>query len=151
MGYYEDLEISPDLQKEWKTQAGLYMSYASQAIVAQDELDVLTDSLTVAEAKIDLAIRDGSYELLPPNFKVTEGAIKSLLNADPTLISLRRNILESKKEAGLLKKAEIAFEHRKKALENLVIITGREYYSEPRVNTVTEKLNKELENTYGKI
>jgi hypothetical protein len=151
--YYEDLEIDEyNLLEEWQHQAGLFMSYASDSTKVQQEVDDLKDAIDVAEAKVELEIRNGEYSLMPEDMKVTEKAVASLVTTNPDIIKLKKKYNEAKKEATLYKKIEQSFEMRKKALENMVILTGREQYAEPRDRSdyvesqkkdkITEKLNK---------
>jgi hypothetical protein len=157
MGYYEDLTIDEyQILQEWKTQPGLYMSYAEDSVTAQKEVDDLKDKLDLLEAEISLEIREGIYGRTPPNIKMVEGTITSLIVTDPRLIDLKSEYNMAKRDAMLMKKAEIAFEQRKKALENIVVLQGRQTYAEPKdkteyvanetdsfvMNKMTEKLNR---------
>lgn len=146
MGYYDDLKIGGDLYEEWTKQPILYMNYAERGVDAQDEWDHFQDRLDLIEAKLDIAIRDGSYPLLPPTtVKLTESAIKSLIITDKEVQVLKHNILEAKKEACLFRKAEKAFEQRRDALEKMVYLSIKKNFAEPRENGTIEKLDKILE------
>lgn len=154
MDYYKDLEIDMHhLDEEWQKQPRLYMNYAEAAVETQTELDDLKDELAVMEAKISLQIRTDSYKLTPKNVKIVEGTISALLAADPTLIEKRKEYNKKKEEVSLLRKAEDSFEQRKKALENLVILQGREYYAEPRdkTGTLRERATNEMEKKLNKL
>lgn len=134
MGFYEDLEIDEyNLVEEWQHQARLYMKYAQIAVDAQDELDKYKDKLDVRTAQIEMEIRNGAYLLLPDNWKQTDKSVAALLTVDPELIKMKEEYNQHIKEAALAKKQESSFYvMRKAALENIVILTGREQYSEPR-------------------
>jgi hypothetical protein len=130
--YFADLEIDEyNLIEEWQNQAGLFMSYASSSADTQQELDDTKDRLDVKQAQVELDIRNGVYPLAG-DVKVTDKAVAALVTNDPEVIKLKQQYNELKKEATLYKKIEQAFEMRKKALENIVILTGREQYAEPR-------------------
>jgi len=144
VSYYEDLAIDPyNLLEEWQSQAGMYLSYAQEGVEQQEVMENTKDELDVLCAKIELLVRNGEYELAPEGLKVTEKAVTALVIADPQVIAKKRALNKAKKEASLLKKAETAFDHRKKALENAVVLTGREQYAEPRDRTKTIEKKKQ--------
>lgn len=156
MGYYEDLEIDVyNLLEEWQTQPGLFMSYAEESAEAQEVVDELKDKIDVKEAQVNLEIRNGTYDLAPSG-KITESVVNALIVNDPEVQRLKKEYNTAKKEVTLLKKAEQAFEQRKKALENIVVLTGREQYAEPKdrteniTNTVMQHMDKKLGEKYEK-
>jgi len=127
MSYHEDLEIDEyHLLEEWKTQADLFMSYCEETAGAQEAVDAMKDS-----------IDQGIYSLMPEGIKVVDKTIVALVNSDPEVQKLKAEYITLKKEAYILKKVEQAFEQRKKALENMVVLSGREQYSEPVDRTQT--------------
>lgn len=133
--YHDDLEINEfDLVNEWKNQAGLYISYAADGATLQEELDNKKDELDVKEARVELDIRNGVYPLTG-TIKITEKAVAALVINDPDVVRLKGEYNELKKELSLARKIESAFYMRKEALENMVRLTGREQYSEPRDTT----------------
>lgn len=155
--YFADLEIDEyNLIEEWQNQAGQFMSYASSSADVQQELDDTKDRLDVKQAQVELDIRNEVYPL-SDGMKVTDKAIVALVTNDPEVIKLKRQYNELKKEATLYKKVEQAFEMRKKALENIVILTGREQYAEPRdksgdVETrITNEKEQKIQNKLNKL
>ena len=155
--YFADLEIDEyNLIEEWQNQAGLFMSYASSSADTQQELDDTKDQLDVKQAQVELDIRNGVYPLAG-DVKVTDKAVAALVTNDPEVIKLKQQYNELKKEATLYKKIEQAFEMRKKALENIVILTGREQYAEPRdksgdVETrITNEKEQKIQNKLNKL
>lgn len=155
--YFADLEIDEyNLIEEWQNQAGLFMSYASSSAGTQQELDDTKDRLDVKQAQVELDIRNGVYPLAG-DVKVTDKAVAALVTNDPEVIKLKQQYNELKKEATLYKKIEQAFEMRKKALENIVILTGREQYAEPRdksgdVETrITNEKEQKIQNKLNKL
>jgi len=146
MSYQEDLEIDVyNLIEEWQTQAGLYMSYAEETADEQFELDCLKDKIDATIAEVSMEVRIKTYPLLPDGFKVTDKSIISLIDADPKIQKLRTKFAEQKKVVYISRKIEIAFEMRKKALENMVVLTGREQWSEPKdkTDTVEQQISKD--------
>ena len=144
MSYYDDLGIDPyNLLEEWQAQAGLYLSYAEEGVDQQEVFENTKDELDLLCAKVELLIRNGEYELAPEGLKITEKAVAAMVIADPQIVAKKRKLNAMKKEASLLKKAETAFDHRKKALENAVVLTGREQYAEPRDRTKTMEKKKQ--------
>lgn len=130
--YHDDLEINEfDLVNEWRKQAGLYISYASDGATLQEEVDNKKDELDLKEARVELDIRNGVYALAG-DMKITDKAIAALVTNDPDVVRLKGEYNELKKEVSLARKVESAFYMRKEALENMVKLTGREQYSEPR-------------------
>lgn len=155
--YFADLEIDEyNLIEEWQNQAGLFMSYASSSADTQQELDDTKDRLDVKQAQVELDIRNGVYSLMG-EVKITDKAVAALVTNDPEVIKLKQQYNELKKEATLYKKIEQAFEMRKKALENIVILTGREQYAEPRdksgdVETrITNEKEQKIQNKLNKL
>lgn len=155
--YFADLEIDEyNLIEEWQNQAGLFMSYASSSADTQQELDDTKDRLDVKQAQVELDIRNGVYPLVE-EVKITDKAVAALVTNDPEVIKLKQQYNELKKEATLYKKIEQAFEMRKKALENIVILTGREQYAEPRdksgdVETrITNEKEQKIQNKLNRL
>lgn len=150
--YHDDLEINEfDLVNEWKNQAGLYISYAADGADLQEEVDNKKDELDLKEARVELEIRNGVYALAG-SIKITEKAVAALITNDPDVIRLKGEYNELKKEVSLARKVESAFYMRKEALENMVRLTGREQYSEPRDNSgyMNENKNEYVQNTANK-
>ena len=144
VGYYDDIEFDAyNLLEEWQGQAGLYLSYAEDGVDQQEATDNIKDELDLLTAQIELLIRNEEYTLAPEGLKITEKAVSALVACDPQVVAKKRALNKAKKEASLLKKAEIAFEHRKRALENAVILTGRAQYAEPRDRTKTIEKKKQ--------
>jgi len=142
--YYDDLDVdSYNLLEEWQAQPGLYLSYAETSTEVQEEADNKKDELDVLQAQTELSIRNGEYALAPEGMKVTDKAILALVTSDPLVIALKKEYNHAKKDATLMKKVEIAFDQRKKGLENAVILTGREQYATPRDKTNGIKDSKE--------
>lgn len=155
--YFSDLEIDEyNLVEEWQNQAGLFMSYASSSADVQQQLDDMKDRLDVKQAQVELDIRNGVYPLAG-DVKVTDKAVAALVTNDPDVIKLKQQYNELKKEATLYKKIEQSFEMRKKALENIVILTGREQYAEPRdksgtVEThITNEKEQKIQNNVNRL
>lgn len=131
--YMEDLKIDKNnLEQEWLRQPQLYMSWARQAIEAQEERDDLKRKLDIERAKLDGEIRAN-----PGRFgldKITEAGIQSTISVDKKFQEKTKEYLESVSNAKLLDAARDAFEHRKKALENLTQLLICGYFSVPKLD-----------------
>lgn len=117
------------LDLEWLGQADLYLEVSTSLVEARSAVDILTLKLDVALANTDTKVRKnpGDYGIE----KVTETAVKSAVAGDPEVITLQEELIEAKKEVGLLGAATTAIEHRKRALENLVTLHGQQYFAGP--------------------
>ncbi len=150
--YYEDLEIDPyNLLEEWQHQAGLYLSYAKEGVDEQQVVDDLKDEVNLLKAQLEMDIRTGAYALWPEGLKVTDKPVLAAVTTDPCLVTLKKKYNKAKKEVNLLGKVEIAFDQRKKALENIVVLTGREQYAEPRDKTKDKTIDNEKHKNTMKI
>lgn len=117
------------LDEEWLDQPRLYGVWALKLSNAKAELEQAKAALEVTHAELDKEVRADptEYEI----GKATEGAIKSLI---PTLKGYRKALNElnlAKHKVDVLQVVVNALEHRKRALEKLVDLQGREYWSEP--------------------
>jgi len=63
--------------------------------------------------------------------KVSESLIKSLLDTDEAVKKAYAIYFERQKEYRIMSKAEVAFDHRKRSLTNLVQMAGFGYFSFP--------------------
>ncbi len=130
MDYNEDVKINQnELDLEWLRQPELIWKYSKELAEAQFELDKLDEKISVITAEKELAIRTS-----PEKFgleKVTEGALKTVLQSDKELAGLRDTFNEKKFEINILSGALKALDNKKKALENLVVLHGQNYFAGP--------------------
>lgn len=123
-------EIDRDrLDVEWEKQSKIVYNYSMRLADARYELDKLRSQLDVVEAEIDQSIRarPGKYGL----DKVTESGIKQIIILNPKRQKVQDQILEQKHEVDILQGAVNALEHKKSALERLVMLHGQNYFSTP--------------------
>jgi hypothetical protein len=92
----------------------------------------------LAEAKSELKVTEAdlasSIRLDPVRYgivKVTEDAIKGAVCMQPEWTIANAAVIDAQYTADLHSGAVVALDHRKKALESLVWLQGRDYYAEP--------------------
>lgn len=131
--YKDDLKINLHaLDKEWERQPDLYIHWAEEATNAIDLRDSLERQLTVWASKKAMRIRKNPkiYGL----DKVTDSAIKDIINSSAEYNELYAEWLRAKKDASILDKVgSRAFEHKKRALEKITELYFNNYFSEPRI------------------
>ena len=133
MNYEKDLEINPEaLDVEWLNQPMLFMKYSALLAEARKELDFTTDRLEVVKAETDFAIRKSPEIYLGEGVKLTETSIKNGILKDRKVREVQDSMLEIKNNVDILTAAVRAFDHRKKALENLVMLHGQQYFAGPK-------------------
>jgi hypothetical protein len=131
--YSADIKIDQDnLTDEWIKQPSLYLYYAeahADAVLAKEKA---SDTIDLVYAQLDSVIRkdwEKHFDKYP-----TETAIKNwILMQEKHKIALEKYHKISH-TVNVLAAAKTAFDHRRKALENLVslLITG--FHSEPKVS-----------------
>ena len=132
MNYDKDIRIDESaLDIEWLDQPSLLMKYSRNA--AQLDLDCKRKKveLSLIEAELDSKIRENPsrYKLE----KVTEGAIKAIIQKDKGYQECQEELFTMEYEVNVANKAILAFTQRKEALENLVRLHGQQYFAGPRV------------------
>jgi hypothetical protein len=155
MGYKEDLKIDKyALDEEWLKQPTLFINWAEEFVEAQADRDRKKEQLDLIKAELDNAIRSG-----PEKFglaKVTEGAIQNIILTEGTYRDAQDKYLTAIKQAKILDVAKEAFDHKKKALENLTslflagyfanseIVKGdvKDFLTESKSKRIDEGLNK---------
>lgn len=130
----QDKAIDPEqLDVECVRQADLFFKWAERLVEAGAKLEREEFDLEVLEARLQLECRE-----YPERFNVkniTETAIKSAVKSCPRYGDAYRAYLAAKGEKMLLEKAVGAMDMRKRMLEALIDLFGREYFagpSEPR-------------------
>jgi len=129
--YKEDLSINQDaLDVEWKKQPILFAEWAEEAVNAQYDRDKAKEKLDLIRAEADteirrLAVKEGE--------KLTEGAITSKILQSKKYQEHLENFLQKTKTAKIFDIARDAFEHRKRALENITQLFLSNYYAETYV------------------
>lgn len=138
--YMEELKIDPnDLDNEWINQPTLYMKYAKLKNEKLQEVNDLKENYNVKKAEIGMESRkpiDGK--------KPTQGQVDDLVNSNQELHELAKEINEEKRNCDDFNSAVIAFDHKKKALENMVTLEVYSLNSEPkqRNGNVEERMKR---------
>ncbi len=118
------------LDKEWSRQTRIYMTYALQLAEAKKELLDAKAALDLIKAELDLRIRE-----CPENYglkKVTEPAIENAIILRKDYKLALKAMHHAKHKVDTFQAVVDGMEHRKKALENLVVLEGRNYFSAPQ-------------------
>jgi hypothetical protein len=137
--YKEDLAIDQNaLDIEWGRQPLLYAKWAEMAVEAAFQYDKAKERLDVARANLERKIRGNPAEYGID--KITEGAIQSAISSDKDFQVQNENVLDAKRNKGMLDVAATSFDHRKKALENLTSLFLAKYYAEPYVSQSAKKV-----------
>lgn len=129
----EDNDLRIDrtaLDEEWLRQATLYHFNAVQLADARLDLDEAKDRLAVIEAELDLAIRQD-----PEKYgisKLTEKAIEHAVVLSSRYQKAKEETNQAKHLTDVLNAKVTGLDHKKKALEFLVQLENREFYSEPK-------------------
>ena len=130
--YNKDIEIDEnDLEAVWLEHPAIVMYYNKALADAQYNKDKLKIKLDQESAKLDADVRKNWKEL---NFdsKPTENAIRSWIILHPTYRKAELRHLKAIHEVNNLTGVRSSFEHRKKALENIVSLRITGFHSEPR-------------------
>jgi hypothetical protein len=96
---------------------------------ARIKMDAMKDNIEVVKAELDKAIRNdpGSFGL----DKLTEVLINNTIILQEDYATALKSYLDAKGEYYDAVNISTAMEHRKAALENLVMLHGRGYWADP--------------------
>lgn len=125
--YESDLEIDPfALDTEFANHPIVFMKYAKASAKANK-------IAKLAEEKVKTVRSQLIKEAKESGEKHTETTLEAYYRTQPEYQKAKQEWIDATYEADLLNNAVFAFQARKLALENLVVLQGREYYSEPQV------------------
>jgi hypothetical protein len=128
--FEEDLRIDPEsLDAEAVMQPELYFKWAEKTKVGRELADRAKMRLDITEARLKRNCREH-----PSRFgvaKVTENAIIEAVHSHDEYEEAYIRYIETRGESDLLYKAQEAMEQRKRMLELLVQLHGREYFAGP--------------------
>ena len=136
--YKKDLETDiNDLENEWQGQPGLYMFYAELHANAIEHRDRVKEHLESLDGRIiqEIIAEEGGK-------KPADSVLKGMVVNDKKHIDKFEELLAANKEVNLMTSAKVAFEHRKKQLENLVSLLISGHHADP-------KLKKEIKDKKG--
>jgi len=146
--YKEDLQIDENnLEYEWKRQASLYEEWGEKAANAHFEKDKKQEKLALIKAKLDTEYRKKLKEDKPKEAEILSNVLQ-----DPRYMEASNDYLEAYKTAKVLDVAEKAFDHRKRALENLTKLFLNNYYAEPYVpKRASEAVHSQTRNEINNV
>lgn len=121
------------LEQQWAEQPELYRDWAKMLAEAKKELRELENEEKVVEAKASKAVRrnPSKYDIE----KGTEPEIKAAITLHPKVLAIKQKIIDAHYTVDQLEGMVKALDHRKKALENEVILHGQSYYATPYVGS----------------
>jgi|TARA_R100001530_G_scaffold108613_2_gene76163 hypothetical protein len=129
--YKKDIEIGKgNLKEEWERQAGLYLFYSLKTSDAEVAKSNAKEELEVTDAGLDKKIRTN-----PDKFdleKVTDKVVANTILLQEKHKIAFDNYVEMLYELSILRGVMVAFDHKKKALENLVTLHVSGYNAEPK-------------------
>lgn len=121
------------LDAEWLRQATMYYAAAGRVAQARRAAEEAKQELDVARAETALAIRKD-----PAAYgcdKVTEATVEALVLTSPAYKKAQAAHNAARYDQDMLAAAVAALDHKKKALEYLTDLQGRNYHSEPQART----------------
>lgn len=129
--YKSEIQIDPDnLDIECLKQPELYMKYSEMLAAAKKNLDIARRNLDKITAKISKQIRLNKKNYTEDG-KLTENLINCFIQEDDAVEEANQALIEAKYEHDVLQSIVIAFDHRKRSLNNLILLHGQQYFSGP--------------------
>lgn len=138
MNINDDLAIDPHkLDEEWLKQPVLYMQYSELVSKAQKVKDEAKEKIEVTKAELDSNIRSNPEKYDAPTdkkgeYKITEAWITGAILRDIRYQDAVKDFNEKNYELNMLQAAVKSFDHKKKALENIVQLWQGSYFSTPK-------------------
>jgi hypothetical protein len=144
--YREDVKPDKDnLEIEWERQPSLYMYYAEEEVIAQEEKDKAERNLAVTKAEMDAKVRSdpSRYKIE----KVSESAILNVVLMSEEYRKAEERLIVAKKTARLLGHAVTAIgEQKKRALTKLSDLWIAGYYGTGGIpKEMRENINKRID------
>ena len=129
--YTKDIEVNEgDLKEEWERQPGLYLHYSFKLASAERTRNKAKERLDVVRAELDRDIRKDPKEYGLE--KTTETVIASTILTQDEFTETNETYIDKSYEVSVLQGVVRAFDHKKKALENLVSLHIAGYNAEPK-------------------
>lgn len=129
--YSKDINIDEGaLNEEWERQASLYVHYSIKVASAERKRNKAKEKLDVTKAELDRDIRKN-----PADFgleKITDTPVANCILTQDEYKEAHEELIETSYELSVLQGVLRAFDHKKKALENLVSLHIAGYSAEPR-------------------
>jgi len=144
MSYAEDIFLDHhNLDEEWIKQSSLYFKYASLHADAIAKRDSLKEELEVVKAELFVKIQK-DWAKYGFEKKPTDGVAKAFVDQEEEVAEITEEVIEANKEVNILASAKVAFEHKKKALENLTTLWVQNWHSEPKEGVFNKGYESEL-------
>lgn len=132
--YKEDIKIDErDLEHEWLEQPSLFLYYAEAHADAMHERDLAKSKADYTYAIMYSDVKKNWEKYF--DSKPTEPAIKEYIISNPRFRKAEKLFLNAAHHVNAMLAAKTAFDHRKRALENLVSLRISGFHSEPRNKT----------------
>lgn len=133
------------LDRELVLQASTFYKYALRLANANRKHSEAKAALDVVRAELSIHIRKNPTAYLIDS-KLTEAVVESTIEKSTKYQEAIAAVIEAKHRVDVLKAATDALEHKKKALEGLVVLDGRAYYAKPQIpNSLGGSAKEELE------
>lgn len=126
------------LDKELVNQPDYYAEWAEKLADARADLEDAKTQLEFNEAKLSLDIRRNPLKFDLGN-SPTEGAIKAVIKVSKRYQEANDKVKKIQHLVGILSGYVTSLDHRKKALEKLVDLQGRDYYATPTIRDTNMK------------
>lgn len=145
--YKKDIKIDEsNLEMEWLEQPAYYLYYAEAHSDALYERDLAKSKVDYKYAMLYTDVKQNWEKHF--DSKPTEPAIKEFILSNSEFREEERKYLEACRTANTLAAAKTAFDHRKRALENLVSLKISGFYAEPRNKQRRIKSSKDKEKVH---
>ena len=140
LDYARDLRVgyADELEEQWEKQPILFMRYGEEWAAAVRRRDDAKEALEVAKADADKDVRI-NFEKYDFDKKPTEAAIASTVAMNLAVRKAGRKLNEAQEEMNVLAVAKMAFEHKKKALENRTDLFLKGASIRPRLQNPDER------------
>lgn len=133
MDFSNDLKVDAyNLDLEWVNFPSVFMQYSEELAKAQKEADRAKLAAEVCEAQVDKNVRadPAKYGI---EGKPTEATIKAAIHLSVEYNEAQEALNEIRYKVNQYGNAVRALEHKKRALENLVILHGQSYFVDPKL------------------
>jgi hypothetical protein len=146
---YESLiEVDENqLDREWINQPKLFMKFALMLAKAKRSHAEAKANVDTVEAELNLLVRSQpvTYGI---GTKVTEAVIASVVVSQSQYKEATKRLIQAKYRMDMIQAVVDALDHRKRTLENLVVLHSQNYFSTPRAKGEREVLEeKQREHT----
>ncbi len=130
---FDILDIDENrLDEEWLKQPRAYFMIARRLADYRQALEEAKAELDITKAELASRIREEPAEYNVT--KVTEKAVEEAIVLQQEMRMAVRMVNKAKHRVDVYSAAVTAMDHRKKALENMVMLHGQNYFSTPRAS-----------------